>query len=159
MKKIILCLLVLFMCVGCEKSDFTKESLEPNEFINKMESLDYGVIDLDVKNDTYKEILNAANGNIHVTYYYFVGDRTARDFFLDTKESMEIYEKKELDKDGKVIMKPEVESKSFNNFSIYSIETPYNYRYLSKVNDTVILVYASADSITQAKLMIEKIGY
>ena len=49
--------------------------------------------------------------------------------------------------------------KSFNNFSIYSIETPYNYRYLSKVNDTVILVYASADSITQAKLMIEKIGY
>ena len=39
MKKIILCLLVLFMCVGCEKSDFTKESL-----INRIK--DAGIVGL-----------------------------------------------------------------------------------------------------------------
>lgn len=153
-KKYLLCSLVfiftIVLATGCTK----KEALSPQQFSEVMENQKFTVTEV---TDNYTEISDiervfvAINqeGTIKIEYYQFNSKDKSKEFFEKT-------ENKFRDSDSK---KSQYQTTSFGNYNFYSLTTDESYKFVSRIDKTVILTDSDRGHKERIKEIISKLKY
>lgn len=145
----ILSLILVFTLTGC----FSKEKIDSKKFISvtKDEKLTvYGITEY------YKSYENLKSGYAassllgwRITFFEFKNTTSAEDIF---DQEVENIKKKKSDDDDE-------DKSGLRNYETYELTTKSNYYYISRVDDTLLVVDSNKKSKDEIKKLIEKLGY
>lgn len=145
----ILSLILVFTLTGC----FSKEKIDTKKFISvtKDERLTvYGITEY------YKSYENLKSGYAASS---LLGWRITFFEFKDSTSAEDIYEK-EVKKIKKNKSKDDEEDTSgVRNYKTYELTTKSNYYYISRVDDTLLVVDSNKNNKDEIKKFIDKLGY
>ena len=142
-RNILLIILVLFCLTGCNK-----KTIDSNEFIKKMKSKGYEIVD--ISNDTVNEFIKEA--------YVATKDEKNIDFYIaDTKENAASIYNNQYDlyysEEGNY---NEIRK---DNYTSYSKTYAGNYIYFCQIDNTVLVARSSEDNKKDIEKIINKLGY
>ena len=129
----------------------TKESITADKFISIMEDNDFNVVDVtnQFKNaDVYvKEGYVAKKDNYQIEFYTFKNVDDADTFFRINREKFDTNS-----------AKTRVEF-SGRNYSSFNVETNGKYKFLERIDKTVIYINADDDYKSDVKDAVKELGY
>lgn len=150
---IILAVIIGAICIGVSKLNKEKTPVKAEEFRTTMESNGFKVVDVTSQFAQYNGYMNTA--------YVAQKDEYQIEFFvlssLDNAVSMYNTNKAKFESQ-KANASGSYET-SIKNYSVYSITTNGKYKYVSRIDDT--LIYIDADTTYQGdiKAIVKKLGY
>lgn len=148
--KIILSVMMIFLLVGCGNN---RKAITTEEFENKAKSHNYTIIDATAqyKDSEFvdKATLASNASNWKVEFYILKDKNSAASVYEYNKEDF-IKSKGNGSKET---------SESIGNYSNYSLTTNGNYKYLSKIDNTLIYVVADEKYTEDIKGFVQELGY
>ncbi len=131
----------------------TKTSITVSEFKEFMESKGYMIKDStekSVDNENLSQLCVAYDeNNYQIEFYVFENEQSALNFFTNNKSNFEV-------QSGLVSSSY---ATNINNYNIYAITTNGTYRYLARVDNTVIYVDEDVKYKDNIKGIVDELGY
>lgn len=147
---ILICFISLFSLTGC----FTKKEITTKEFIKIVEKDNYQVYD--VKEQYNYESIKAAtiavnkNEEYQIEFYELESNKDANSMFLKNKQIFEDAAKEENQIHSSMEM---------SNYSTFKVVTSDKFKYLCKVNSTLLFINVDKQYQKQVEETIKKLGY
>lgn len=145
----ILAITLLFTLTGC----FSKEKINSKKFIDisKKEKLTIYEVTTQFKSyDNVKKVYAASNlRGWGITFFEFKNSDSAENIF---NKKVEEFKKNKSKND-------EDDKSGIRNYSIYELTTSNNYYYISRVDNTLLIVDADSTHKKEINSFIEKIKY
>ncbi len=145
----ILAITLLFTLTGC----FSKEKINSKKFIDisKKEKLTIYEVTTQFKSyDNVKKVYAASNlRGWRITFFEFKNSDSAENIF---NKKVEEFKKNKSKND-------EDDKSGIRNYSIYELTTNNNYYYISRVDNTLLIVDADSTHKKEINSFIEKIKY
>lgn len=147
---ILICFISLFSLTGC----FTKKEIKTEEFIKIVEKNNYQVYDVKEQYD-YESIKAATiavnkNEEYQIEFYELKSNKAANSMFLENKQIFEDATKEENQVHSSMEM---------SNYSTFKVITNDKFKYLCKVNSTLLFINVDKQYQKQVEDIIKKLGY
>ena len=144
----VLCLTLVFTLTGCTD----KKSITAEEFKSQMESAGYEVQDATNQFSNYSQVQKvyiAVNSNYQIEFYQIDTVDNAVAFYNNNKS---IFEQSKSSNST-------YSSKEIKNFAKYALNTSGNYKVLSRIDNTVILLNVNSSYKNEINSILDKLGY
>lgn len=153
MKKMILCMVMIltFFMVGCS---IKKEIIDSEKFIRIMSDNKFSITDATNQYDNYSHINSvhvATSNDLEYEIEFYV---------LDTvEEAKKMFESNKNTFEHKKLNKATIVKKNVSNYNFFSISDGDLYRYICRVENTLVYVDTTKKYKNEVKDMIKKLGY
>jgi len=142
----IICVLSIFLTTGCSKEKIDSEKflsiLQENEYITYSQSKEV------ISPDTKELYIGNKGDDILIEYYTFVNEEFAKKY----------YESKIDNYDNISVKKTRLMSNG-TNYNKYTLVANDKFFFLSRIDDTLIILISDEDKKNESEDIINKLGY